>query len=131
MAPKSPSGLNPLDPAERGRDIVVDGRSVALSGLVQLPSLTLRNGAVLSHPPHAGRQTAGLHLVVSNLVIDGSSRIDVSGRGYAGGLVAYNGGQPRGRTLGDALGSARRAGGSHGGLGGPGTAENEIAPHPR
>jgi hypothetical protein len=106
--------------------VVINNRTVTFSGRAELVSLTLTNGAVLTHAP-AGLGTGlqaprGLELVVTNLVIDATSRIDVSGRGYLGARSAPNTGNI-GRTLGNTTvgGSNVRNGGSYGGVGGFGS----------
>ncbi|MGE3309368.1 MAG: hypothetical protein AB7O66_05300 [Limisphaerales bacterium] len=119
-------GLDPNNPTDAGRDVLIDGRTVSLTGNARLGNLTLLNGAVMTHPAYASRGLVGLALTVSNLVIDASSRIDVSGRGYPGGLTGYNAASQRGRTRGDVAGSTRRNGGSHGGLAGFGDAERIV-----
>jgi hypothetical protein len=119
-------GLDPNNAGDAAQDVVLDGRTVSLTGTARLRSLTLRNGAVLSHPAYASRGLVGLTLNVSNLVVDASSRIDVSGRGYPGGLTGYNSASRRGRTRGDVAGSTRRNGGSHGGLGALGDTESTV-----
>jgi len=119
-------GLDPTNPGDAGSDVVIDGRTVTLTGVARLGSLTLRNGAVLTHPPFESRGLVGIALTVSNLVLDATSAIDVSGRGYPGGLVGYNGSHQQGRTRGDVPGSTRRNGGSHGGFGAVGTTEITV-----
>ncbi|MEM4722025.1 MAG: Ig-like domain-containing protein, partial [Candidatus Methanomethylicaceae archaeon] len=57
-----------------------------------------------------------LDLTVGNLVITSTGSINVDGRGYVGGQGS--GDACRGRTIGNALGSTYRSGGSYGGLGG-------------
>ncbi|MBX3748233.1 MAG: Ig-like domain-containing protein [Verrucomicrobiae bacterium] len=119
-------GLDPTDPTDAGGTVVIDGRTVTLPGRVTLNHLELRNGAVLTHPPATGSVEPHLTLSLSNLVIDATSRIDVSGRGYAGGLQGYNTSLQTGRTLGNTPGSTRRHGGSHGGLGAPGNLAGTV-----
>ncbi|GIW39488.1 MAG: hypothetical protein KatS3mg076_0065 [Candidatus Binatia bacterium] len=82
--------------------------------------MTLRNGAVLTHPAATATTRSSLVLnITGQLRIDGTSRIDVSGRGFLGGRSGDNTAD-EGRTLGNVPGSTRRNGGSYGGLGGPG-----------
>ncbi|GIW39487.1 MAG: hypothetical protein KatS3mg076_0064 [Candidatus Binatia bacterium] len=114
-------GTNPLA-AERSLDLVLDGRTVEVAGRLGPPavrSLALRNGAVLTHRPAAAARSYGIEIDVESLVIDATSRIDVSGRGFLGGRSGDNTAD-EGRTLGNVPGSTRRNGGSYGGLGGPG-----------
>ena len=77
---------------------------------VQAGSISLLNGALLTHQATVFNQEFMLSLLVTNtLTIDAESRIDVSGCGY----------EP-GRTFGNVttVASTGRAGGSYGGLGG-------------
>ncbi|HSH17709.1 MAG TPA: hypothetical protein VLD18_16835, partial [Verrucomicrobiae bacterium] len=126
-------GLDPTVNSGAAGVVVIDNRTVTFSGRVQLQTLILQNGAVLTHAP-AGLGTGlqsprGLELIVTNLVIDATSRIDVSGRGYLGGRSEPNTGNV-GRTLGNLSGggSWRRNGGSYGGTGGFGNAEAYVNP---
>jgi hypothetical protein len=66
-------------------------------------------------------------IVDDTLTIDASSHVDVSDRGYLGGLRDSNNGQS-GRTLNNTSngGSTRRNGGSYGGAGGFGNAGGTV-----
>ncbi len=118
-------GLNPVQPGDGNRDVVIDGRNVTVNGLVRLRSLSLINGAVLTHPAAGPEANVRLDLVVSNLTIDAGSKIDVSAKGYLGGGMAGNP-NGQGRTLGNVEGSTRRNGGSYGGLGAFGNTEQTV-----
>jgi hypothetical protein len=84
--------------------------AVAPDGLpITAQSLSLLNGAVLTHPAATSLEAYSLQLVVSNLVIDAASKIDVSGRGYIADYTVSN------AFDGDEVGFS---GGSYGGLGG-------------
>jgi len=77
-------------------------------------SLEVRTGAVLTHTT---AQTNGLHITARNVIVDATSAIDVTGRGYRGGHRdgrALN----EGETLGGQSGALVHSGGSYGGLGG-------------
>jgi hypothetical protein len=81
--------------------------------------VAITNNARLTHPFTTTDSQFGLDLSVSNSVtVDVSSQIDVSTRGYLGGLSGGNNSQS-GRTLGNTTvnASTRRNGGSYGGLG--------------
>ncbi|HAV61006.1 MAG TPA: hypothetical protein DCY13_01405, partial [Verrucomicrobiales bacterium] len=82
------------------------------------------NGAVLTHPGAGLTNEHRLEIAADMLTISTNSRIDVTGRGYLGGRSGVNVAW-EGRTLGNTTlgGSVRRNGGSHGGLGGVGSAE--------
>ncbi len=93
--------------------------AVASQGLpISAQSLSLLNGAVLTHPAATPLQAYSLQLVVSNLVINAASRINVSGRGYLPDYTVNN------TYDGDEIGYS---GGSYGGLGGfNGAASNPV-----
>ena len=119
-------GLNPTNSADVvGATVVISNRTVTLTyGTHRVGTLILTNGAVLTHTNSGMISTLmgepKLELVVDHLIIDATSRIDVSGRGYLGGRRGGNG--DVGRTLGNTTvgGSVRRSGGSYGGLGSSG-----------
>src|SRR5204862_391598 len=99
------------------RNLVVSNASVlSLQGAAFADSITLRSNAVLTVPA-----LVALDLTVSNMVIDASSRVDLMGKGYAGGTGGSGDGQGPGggrRTIRDFGG-----GGSYGGLGGGSVSE--------
>ncbi|HAV61008.1 MAG TPA: hypothetical protein DCY13_01415, partial [Verrucomicrobiales bacterium] len=126
-------GLDPTNGGDAAPVVVIDNRTVSFSGFAQFHTLILTNGAVLTHD-QAGtgigvNEPRGLELVLTNLIVDPTSRIDVSAKGYLGGSTALNG-IWQGRTLGNrsAEGSQRRNGGSYGGTGGFGSAEAYTNP---
>ncbi len=99
-----------------GQDIVVQACTVTANGVHAFNSVQVVGGGVLTHQPTTPAQEYSLVLaIVSNLVVDAASRIDVSGRGYA------NDGALGALTLGNTnTGAASgRSGGSYGGLGAP------------
>ncbi|MCL5097556.1 MAG: hypothetical protein M1608_08520 [Candidatus Omnitrophica bacterium] len=76
---------------------------------IQADSLQVANGAVLTHQVTTPTREYSLRLTIaSNLLVDASSRIDVSGRGYLGNYAIGN------VRTGGATGTS---GGSYGGLG--------------
>ena len=92
-------------------------------GFFELGDMLLVSGAmditewgVLTHYDAATAFESRLDLTVGALWIAGTGAIDVSGRGYLGGL--HNQSEDYGLTLGNLPGSTPYAGGSHGGLGG-------------
>ncbi len=88
---------------------VVADRLIRVSG-----NITLQNGSVLSHSPE---HESGLEIEAENLMIDDSSQINVSGKGYRGGLRDGNN-FCRGLTIGAQLMNVGGVvGGSYGGLG--------------
>ena len=121
-------GSDPSDGTDLRTEVVLDGRTAQVNGVVRLNSLTLRNGAVLSHAPATASATNRLELqVTGTLAVDATSRIDVSGRGFLGGRTAGNPADT-GRTLGNVPGSQARAGGSYGGLGSEGNQAGAANP---
>jgi YD repeat-containing protein len=100
--------------------LTIDGPvTVAVDGSHAFESLTLRNGAVLMHSPTSATSAGKLELTIAGrLHIDGTSRIDVSGRGFLGGKQPGNPFVLDGMTVGFQRGSTSFAGGSYGGLGG-------------
>jgi hypothetical protein len=131
---RSRSGLDPTVDSGLGGVVVIDNRTLSFSGFARFHSLILTNGAVLTHSA-AGtgigvNEPRGLELVLTNLIIEAGSRIDVSAKGYLGGLSGANAERSIGRTLGNRMdgGSWRRSGGSYGGTGGFGNPETYANP---
>ena len=107
-------------PLGSSTDAVFQAESVILSGAgmvvatlsgapLQAQSISLLNGAVLTHPVTTTTETLALRLNLSGkLTIDATSKIDVSGRGYT-----------QGRTSGNTVtnGATGESGGAYGGLG--------------
>src|SRR5208282_6946912 len=92
-----------------GQDILVDGATVAIDGPHSFNSVQLVNGAVLTHDAVTATETHMLDLTVTQqVIVDPSSSINVSGKGYAAGYTTGN------TTTGGATGYS---GGSYGGLG--------------
>ncbi|MBK8001596.1 MAG: hypothetical protein IPK15_23560 [Verrucomicrobia bacterium] len=114
----------PLPATQGDEHLILDNALVSATN-INVSRLVLTNGAVLTHP---GADTVVEHrlLITANtLTISTNSRIDVSARGYLGGLRDGNAANAAGRTLGNTTvgGSLRRNGGSYGGVGGFGSAE--------
>lgn len=90
-------------------DVTVNGCRVTIDGRHTFRSLTIQSGGLVTHSTCSLSRVCSLDLViVSNLLIDASSAIDVVGKGYLPG-----------RTSGNTTNGAPRdnAGGSHGGTG--------------
>lgn len=101
--------LGPDDLAYEGQDLVVQGCTLTVEGPHRFQSLTL-NGATLTHAPAPNAEPSNrIELtIVGDLLVDTTSRIEVSGRGS----LAAN-------TLGAAPPTADDGGGGgHGGDGG-------------
>ena len=104
--------------------LVISGTNVVAAPQHQMPvqanNVTIQDGGVLTHQAATTNQEYSLQLsIASNLVVDASSAIDVSGMGY---LPGY--------TLGDTTlgGSVGDAGGSYGGYGGLGATAYGVTP---
>jgi hypothetical protein len=112
-----------------GTDLVLDGQRVRMEGTAVFNTLTLRNGAVISHLAASAKQESGLDIQVAGAVeIDATSSIDVTARGYLGGRQPGNASN-NGRTLVNTAegGSSLYAGGSYGGQGGLSTHTNSTS----
>jgi len=93
-----------------GRDILIDGATVTIDGAHNFNSVHIISNATLTHPANTTDQTHKLDLTVAEqVIVDGTSRIDVSAKGYLPG-----------RTTGNTTecGATGVAGGSYGGLAG-------------
>jgi hypothetical protein len=92
-----------------GQDIAIVGATVAIDGPHNFRSVHLVGGAVLTHSANTSTQTHKLDLnVTGQVIVDATSRIDVSGKGYLSGRTSGN------TTVG---GATNEGGGSHGGRG--------------
>ena len=95
-----------------GQDIAIKGATVTIDGSHSFDSVDLIDGAVLTHSADTATQTHRVDLsVAQQVIVDASSKIDVTGDGYLAGRTTGN------STVGGATGLA---GGSYGGLGGMG-----------
>jgi len=105
------------DAAFDGRNVRVQGATLTLVGARSFGNLELIDGAVLTHRETTATEAQSLHVTAWTLTVDATSRIDVAGRGYLGGIRA---GLPDGQahTTGFLPGAASGTGGSHAGLGG-------------
>ena len=88
-------------------------------------NLVLTSGSVLTH---TAQWTPGLAIEVDRLIVDATSLIDLTGRGWHGGI----GYRETGTTHGGIPGALRGAGGSHGGWGGSydGNYEGQVYGNP-
>ena len=94
-----------------GKNILIDGTTVAIDGPHSFNSVHIVNGGALTHTANTTTQTHKIDLsVFEQVIVDATSRIDVSGKGY---LPAHTTGNS---TVGASAGAG---GGSYGGLGGP------------
>lgn len=94
-----------------GDDVVVSGATLTVGCNHVFRSLTLVNGAVVTHAP---ADPEGVDLrVTSGVLIDATSAIDVRGKGHPGSDLGVGAGPSGGAAARDAAG-----GGGHGGSGG-------------
>lgn len=102
------------DDSYDGCALTIDSAVVIVNGIHSMHSLVLRNHALLTHDPACDTTCGGVRLdILTQLFIDSTSAIDVSGKGYPGaseGMPAVSRGFQDGAT--------GLSGGSHGGLGG-------------
>jgi hypothetical protein len=106
----TPVTISEGDTTYDGQDIAIVGTTLTIDGPHAFRSVQLVGGAVLTHTANTASQTHELNLTVTNqVIVDGSSRIDVSGKGYLPGYTSGN------TTAGAATGGT---GGSFGGRGG-------------
>jgi len=92
------------------QDILIDGATVAINGQHSFNSIHVIHGGVLTHTANSATQTHKTDVFVAEqVIIDSTSKIDVTGKGYSAGRTSGN------TTVGAASGTT---GGSYGGLGG-------------
>jgi len=108
---------NRTDTVFQAESLVIAGTNVIAATVggapMQVASLAVVTGAVLTHPATTSNQVFALQLTVNgNLLVDATAKIDVTGRGYPGGFTVGNGTNSAATGL---------AGGSYGGLGVAGT----------
>ena len=103
-------------------ELVVDGASLyGTNNDITADKVTLKNSGLLSHLGATTSSTYKLALnAFTSLTIDSTSKIDVSSKGYLGGVQGSNNNSGYGRTVGNTItgGSYDSSGGSYGGLGG-------------
>ena len=101
------------------RMVSIDHSYVVFAGPIGAESVTLTNGSVATQAQTGDPEAGRVEIAAGEIVIDATSKIDVSGRGYAGGSGTSTANET-GRTLGNTTtgGSGRSSGGSYGGLGG-------------
>lgn len=106
----SATTITESDTSYDGHDILIEGATVAIDGPHNLNSVQLINGAVLTHSADTTTTTHELDLTVAQqVVVDVTSRIDVTVEGYLAGHTTGN-------TM--AGGATGDGGGSYGGVGG-------------
>jgi hypothetical protein len=113
-----PSVFTPLPTFQGGINVTIDGAGVETRFPILLRSLELKSGAVMTHVPATTTTTRKVDLRLGSLLIDATSRLDASERGFLGACSGANFRDARPRTIGNVLGRVGRLGGSHGGPGG-------------
>jgi hypothetical protein len=101
-------------------DLVIDGPvTTTIDGAHRFNSLTLRNGAVVTHSPTTAIQAGKLDITITEVLhIDTSSRIDVTGRGFLGADQPGNPFSHNGMSAGFQGVNAPGSAGGYGGIGG-------------
>ncbi len=108
----SDTSITSTDTSYEGADLVIDNCVVTMDGQHSFRSLSITGGGRLTHPPCDATTTYSLELILTQgLLVDETSAIDVSGKGYAPGRMVGNVPTPSGNG---------NTGGSYGGLGGRG-----------
>lgn len=122
----------PIPPGYVFDNVIIrnSARVVADDPIVVSNELQILTGSIVTHT--AG-QEAGVRIEARTLVVDATSSIDVTGKGYPGGERPGNINTNEGRTLGGQIGAAIRAGGAYGGIGGSygGAQPNPVHGDPR
>jgi len=86
-----------------GTDVVVTGH-VSLLGITTPGSVTVRNGAILTHPASGGTATSLTVSAGGPMTVENGGAIDVSGRGYPGNVTYPGASQPGFASGGSHLG---------------------------
>ena len=108
------------DPSYEGKDLVLDGVDLAVSGTHTLSSLWLLNGATLTT---LSEQALDLQ-VGGSVTVDALSSMNADGQGFLGGALSTAGSG----TGGGGAGVDGGGGGGHGGAGGTGGAALDGTP---
>ncbi len=97
--------------------VSLDSALLSVSGTLRSDSLSLVASTIAMPPIRSGTFRPLAIEVVGAVSLDAQSRIDLVGRGYAGGYSAGNA-SPSGESAGEIAAGGPFAGGSHGGIGG-------------
>ena len=106
----SPLTIGINDSTHDGRNIIIDGTTLTVNGSHTFSSLQILNNGIVNHSTTFTSTEYSVDLtILSDILIENGSKIDVSARGYR-----------ENRTLGNAIRSGSDiSGGSYGGYGGP------------
>ncbi|MBI5741952.1 MAG: Ig-like domain-containing protein [Nitrospirae bacterium] len=110
----APTVIGEGDATFDNKNLRISGATVTVNGTHSFKNIDLLNGAALTHSDTDTAQEFSLNISAWSLSIDGTSSLDVTGKGYIGGRGYYE----QGRTAGNVYGSGGGAGGSYGGVGG-------------
>jgi len=120
VAISSNTTINASNTSYDSLPITVDACTVTINGAHQFDSLSLINGAKITHSSNSTAQNNILDLTITNdLTIDETSLIDVNGRGYSSqqgpgkGADAYNSGGGAGHGGNGGKGYEGSGGGTH------------------
>ena len=103
--------ISESDTTYDGHDILIAGATVAIDGPHSFGSAPLINGAVLTHTANTATATHKLDLTVTEqVIVDATSQIDVSGKGYLAGSHdgQHDGGRRDGQQWWQLRGAGRR-----------------------
>jgi len=112
----TPTVIGEGDPTYDNQNIRVVGTTLTVNGYHRFKNIDLLQNATLTHSETTLTTEYGLDIEAWTITVDSTSKINVDGRGYLGGMREGN--DCTGQTIGNTNGSAYRSGGSYGGLGG-------------
>jgi hypothetical protein len=100
-------------------EVIINNSDVSVDKGLKAKTLTLSNSSSLTHLSSTTTSTSFLAIEAARITVDATSKIDVTGKGYLGGVRGDNS-STSGRTLGNTTtgGSETWCGGSYGGYGG-------------
>jgi hypothetical protein len=81
-----------------------------------LADITIKDGGTLTHNANTSAKNSYIDLTLNNLTVEAGGKIDVSGKGYAGGEAKFDGND----TVGGGKAATSYGGGGGGGYGGSG-----------
>ncbi|MDX9975757.1 MAG: Ig-like domain-containing protein, partial [FCB group bacterium] len=108
------TAITDIDTSYDGQNLRVSGATLTMSGHHAFKNVELRNGATLTHPETDASAEYGVDFQAWTVLIDATSGINVTARGYLGG---DNSGHSSGYTQNRTEGSTFRSSGSYGGIG--------------
>ncbi|HYO65098.1 MAG TPA: hypothetical protein VEU33_03365 [Archangium sp.] len=130
LAPEEPPAvISASDMSWENKDLLIKGKTVTIDGAHTFRNVFVLTNGVLTHSAQTTSGSTSMDLTVSEMMmVDASSSVDVSGKGYQGGLKTGDAMAARGRTVAvdangvvterNVLAPVTNASGSHGGYGG-------------